>query len=414
MGRLLYCIVITDDVDRLRAFYEGGLGLKPREAQMGWTAYGTAGATLAIQAMQEGYGRELKLAFEALDLDQRIAHLQSRGVRLLGSPIDSDASRKVHLRDPEGNLLALVQPKGVPKEGEELALMEATVGAKDFHQTVVFYRDLLGLKVADESELGVEFDTGRTRLAVRARHEKADQPLHSEQAVSFVLRVDDVDSFADAVRERGLHFATAPTEEDFGVYAEIADPDGNLIVLREPAPETPIEEELAAPFEDDTPLRVAIRKKTEHGVTPLTALSVKPDYKPSKAVKKERERAGSIALARVYEDREKVINGPTEPAVATRRPAERPKVRPAIGRLRKAERHSIEVKKQTEAAIGRSKPVKGAANRNAALGRKSAPPKPPASKPQAALKPAAKKSAAKKPAAKKPAAKKLTRGSRSR
>ena len=172
------------------------------------------------------------------------------------------------------------------------------LNCEEFHDTVAFYRDKMGFDIMQHSEHWVEFDTGLTRLAVHARPTDQAHPRHADQPISFTIETDDLTEAARAVRERGLHFVTAPMTEDFGAYAELQDPDGWIVVLREhPEPEA-LEEVLAAAFEQDAPHQLAIRKPITKATQAISRLVNKPGYKSKKrAVKKLAVTRGARASA---------------------------------------------------------------------------------------------------------------------
>ncbi len=130
-------------------------------------------------------------------------------------------------------------------------LSHAIVNAGKFDDTVAFYRETLGLKVAEEDGAWVVFDTGATRLAVHDRADQTSIVLHPAQSVTFALEQQDFEAWADALRERGVTFATAPGENALGLQAEVEDADGWFVVLHGPAPEDAFDEDLVSSYEEE-------------------------------------------------------------------------------------------------------------------------------------------------------------------
>jgi predicted enzyme related to lactoylglutathione lyase len=169
--------------------------------------------------------------------------------------------RAADVWDPEGNLISFLEARQPLPPGSGPALGRALLNVRDFGRAVSFFRGSMGLRVVEETTHWAEFDTGETRLAVHHRPAGGDHPRHAEQPIALVFATEDLTEWCEAMRGRGLRFMTAPVMEDFGVYAEAADPDGRIVVFHEPPPPASLEEELAEEYEDEgAPRRAAIRK----------------------------------------------------------------------------------------------------------------------------------------------------------
>ena len=364
MSSLREVIVFTPNIGTMREFYENGVGLAAAQASPRGARYGTAGAALALETLPDGREREIEIAFETASIEADVERLRARGVEV--SEIRSDTSgRRAELRDHDGNRLSLRQGGGGRSDdgGDGPTVATVIVNCRDLLEAVIFYRDRLGLKIAYEAPHWVELETGATRLALHTRPSGMNHPIHAGQRVAYCLQTTDLDHWVDELRARGLHFATAPIEEDFGLYAEALDPDGNVVVFREPRPEPSIEEELAEAFEsDEEPHLVAIRKPVLKGGKAVSRVALRPEYHESKNV-----RLKSEPEITYYEPQ------PTAPPAHSAhpgRPRQKPKTRrvkatPAIGRSKKAVQKSLTRKKSATASASRSKPVKRAATRSA-------------------------------------------------
>jgi catechol 2,3-dioxygenase-like lactoylglutathione lyase family enzyme len=381
MSSLREVIVFTPNLDSMREFYEGGVGLAAAHAETGRIAFDTGGATLALHGLAgapassdptglAGAGeREIELVFESFSIDADVERLRTRGVDV-GEGRPDGSGRRVRFRDLEGTPL-LLRPGGGPgdEDGRERpAVTTVIVNCSDLLAMVIFYRERLGLKIAYEAPHWVEFDAGDTRLALHARPSGLNHPLHAAQRVAYCLETPDLDTWVDEMRARGLHFATAPIEEEFGLYAEALDPDGNVVVFREPRSEPPIEEELAEAFEsDEVPHLVAIRKPVLKGGKAVSRVALKPEY--------TEHRGGRIkpepGLAAIPEPRPAIPSvrggGPdrTRQRPKTVSDTRRVKAKPAIGRSKKAAQKSAVRKQSATAEAGKSRPVKRAVARAA-------------------------------------------------
>lgn len=366
MNRLAYVIVFTNRYEDMKRFYGGGLGLGLRTSQDGWTEYDTAGAAFALHAMDDDERDGVMLRFETENLVRDMSRLLSRGARFNGDIIEFGAGRLVNLWDPEDNLITLFEPASPIPAGRGPALGQVILNCEDFADTLAFYHNVMGFPIVQRSENSVELDTGLTRLEIHTRPRDQSHPRHAEQPVAYTFETDDLGAMVDACRERGLHFVTAPITEDFGVYAELTDPDQRLVVLREPpAPET-IEEVLAEAFEDDAvPHQVAMRKPVKKSTRGVASVAVTPGRKVLRAAAKRVAAAKPAAKRTAVGVASTRGAGPEHTRLKPKklRDTRRAKAKPAIGRLKKAKNRVMQAKKRATAVSSRSKPVKRAAVR---------------------------------------------------
>jgi len=364
MNRLGYVIVFTKRFGAMHAFYHDGLGLELRGSQDGWAEFDTAGASFALHAMDDEGKQGVQLRFETHNLVRDMSTLLARGVRFDGDVIEFGAGRLVNLWDPEDNLITLFEPAQAVPSGIGPALGRVILNCEDFRATVAFYRDKMGLEVAREAEHWVEFETGLTRLAVHTRPHDQRHPRHAEQPLAYTFETDDLNAMVEDVRGRGVSFVTAPMTEDFGAYAELADPDQRIVVLREPPMPESVEEALAEAFEDDgVPHQAAIRKPVKKGSRAVRRVVNRPGYRTKKraarkaaAVRAARGSAGGLRPASTRG----AGPGHSRLKPKTLTDPRRPKSKPATGRLKKAERRTLARKKLAVAEASRGKPIKRA------------------------------------------------------
>ena len=106
----------SEDVNNLLPFYRDVLGLKVGLQIDGFVVLGELGTpTLALGTHSEVRGRNgdparhmVGLATDDVDADWK--RLKGAGVEFVESPTDYGRLRIATLRDPEGNLLQLLQP----------------------------------------------------------------------------------------------------------------------------------------------------------------------------------------------------------------------------------------------------------------------------------------------------------------
>ena len=110
------------------------------------------------------------------------------------------------------------------------------VGTRDAARATAFYRDVLGLKLVEESPFAVVFDSGGVMLRVTSVRELNPAP--------YTVLGWGVPDIAAAVRQlvsAGVTFSRFPgmTQDEDGVWASpsgarvawFADPDGNVLSL---------------------------------------------------------------------------------------------------------------------------------------------------------------------------------------
>jgi lactoylglutathione lyase len=119
------------------------------------------------------------------------------------------------------------------------------VNVSDMQRSVVFYRDVLGLRLRFESPRWSEFETGVTTLALHAATPAAAAetaatpqppraPIAGTCAIGFT--VTDLNSAYLDLQKRGAYFPVPPIEQpNEGIrLAVCVDPDGLSISFAEP------------------------------------------------------------------------------------------------------------------------------------------------------------------------------------
>jgi predicted enzyme related to lactoylglutathione lyase len=108
----------SEDMNRLLPFYRDVLGLPVAIQIPGFVVLGEAGApSLALGTHSEVRGRNADPArhmvgLETDDVDAEWTRLAAAGVEFVEKPTDYGQLRIATLRDPEGNLVQLLQPIG--------------------------------------------------------------------------------------------------------------------------------------------------------------------------------------------------------------------------------------------------------------------------------------------------------------
>ena len=117
----VYATIPTDDPARLRPFYEETLGLPVREVTAGGIFFEAGHGTIlaVVRAGGRASGAHTQAGFDVDNIEQEVAELRGRGVvfeeyDLPDAPMTDGiarmpAGRAAWLRDPDGNLIGMIQ-----------------------------------------------------------------------------------------------------------------------------------------------------------------------------------------------------------------------------------------------------------------------------------------------------------------
>ncbi|MGH7731145.1 MAG: VOC family protein, partial [Candidatus Eiseniibacteriota bacterium] len=363
MDRLAYIIVFTGDVTGMQRFYENGLGLVAREQSPEWIELDTTGATLVLSGASDPARRGVELRFVCDDLEARARELAARGAALEPPGVERLQWGKIaRLQDAEGNPLTLWEPSwpAAPKPGPALS---AAVNCRDLAAQKRFYHEVMGFAAPVDSPWWVQLAAGDAGFGLHPRAAGgAGAEGHHGNRITIGLSVPHLAAWYDERSALGAQFVSPPTDRGYGVFADAVDPDGNPVTIREAAADEDaaetLEEKLAEPFEDETvPARTAMRKPIKKGVKATSRVATRPQYRAGKPAPKRRRVTKPIA---------KVVSPRgTGPAGTRKKPKrrhdpKRARTKPAIGRLRKAERRTFKSQKEAIAGASKRKPVKRA------------------------------------------------------
>ena len=116
------------------------------------------------------------------------------------------------------------------------ARIMAFVATTDPERAKVFYRDVLGLRLASDEPYALVFDAGGTMLRIQKMRELSPQPF-----TALGWEVDDIERAVDDVVARGATALRVPgwPQDARGIWAANAttkvwwfkDPDGNTLSL---------------------------------------------------------------------------------------------------------------------------------------------------------------------------------------
>ncbi|HEV8405151.1 MAG TPA: VOC family protein [Nitrososphaera sp.] len=94
--------------------------------------------------------------------------------------------------------------------------------------SIKFYRDILGMKLKEQSKDWTEFSEGGTVLAL---HPTSKKKIKKNNSMLVGFSVSDFDDIINGLKQKKVKFYKKPKEEPFGKHAIIQDPDGHLISI---------------------------------------------------------------------------------------------------------------------------------------------------------------------------------------
>jgi predicted enzyme related to lactoylglutathione lyase len=104
---------------------------------------------------------------------------------------------------------------------------------RDMERSVVFYRDVLGLKLLLKQNNWTQFDAGNIIIGL---HPDGDEvKVSPTTGMSIGIYVDNMDKAVAEIRRRFGKIAVGPRQEPFGRWALVFDPDGYCIQIVEMA-----------------------------------------------------------------------------------------------------------------------------------------------------------------------------------
>jgi predicted enzyme related to lactoylglutathione lyase len=102
----------------------------------------------------------------------------------------------------------------------------------DIGRAIEFYRDALNLPITRQGSFGAEFLEGDTHVSVHpAVHPDAKSLVGRHTGIT--LFVPNLLHYCGQLHDRGVRFATEPTQQSWGIMAMVTDPDGNVLALWE-------------------------------------------------------------------------------------------------------------------------------------------------------------------------------------
>lgn len=126
--RLQSALVFVKDLERMKQFYAGMLGVQPADHNAAWAAFDTGGARFALHAIPAEIAQHIqiaspplpreqapvKLIFEVPDVESARARLESLGAKTLRRPWQQPGEA-CDAVDPEGNVFQICSSATPPR-----------------------------------------------------------------------------------------------------------------------------------------------------------------------------------------------------------------------------------------------------------------------------------------------------------
>ncbi len=188
---------------------------------------------------------ETHVNLEIEDVGKTLEAVRAAGVTLLGEvPEQSQIGPFLVVRDPAGNLLHLMDIASRTEPLPRPRVFNVGLKVTDMKAARAFYIDKLGFAVFSEDYYPPALPLQRAGAVALVLHESAKKPsaaaypagAHTE----VVVAVDDLEAAARELAARGVVMLDeAPRPSPTGAYIAIADPDGNVVQLRQAAAPAP-------------------------------------------------------------------------------------------------------------------------------------------------------------------------------
>ena len=105
----------------------------------------------------------------------------------------------------------------------------------DLDRSVRFYGDTLGLPLRGRWHEGAMFDAGNLELGLHL--EEGDVKRGNSPIITFAIN-RGIEEVHQALKDRAIEFNGPITEHPYGKVVSFQDPDGHVLLLHEPPPES--------------------------------------------------------------------------------------------------------------------------------------------------------------------------------
>jgi catechol 2,3-dioxygenase-like lactoylglutathione lyase family enzyme len=131
------------------------------------------------------------------------------------------------------------EAKGAVSAGRITGIGGVFFRAKDKKALAEWYRDMLGLPLADWGGAVLRYDAPKHPPAAAWNAFPADTDHFAPSTAGFMINyaVDDMGAILTRLRAKGVEILKEEGDDTYGHFAWILDPEGNKVELWEPSPE---------------------------------------------------------------------------------------------------------------------------------------------------------------------------------
>ena len=234
---LMFVFLDISSLPRHRRLYEDALGMRVIENQFhpphehhGLVKYDAGGTILSINLFAERKFRRGDADGVTLvcrtTLDDLPGRLSTYGVASGSRFTDADGHHYLFRR---------VRPAGPTLATD---IVELRLAVDDLSNSVLFYRDVLGLRIVGGGTGTCRFTTGSLDLVLYQRPRTAHGHPVRYNACLMVFYTPDVEASQLALKRRGLTFRTRIGFSDIGGTVRFNDPSGHIFCLYQPSAES--------------------------------------------------------------------------------------------------------------------------------------------------------------------------------
>ena len=102
----------------------------------------------------------------------------------------------------------------------------------DLERSILFYRDLLGLKLLLNNDAWAEFNIDGQRLAIH--EEKINSDVNNQSGATVYFEATPIENMVKALQSKGIIFNGEVEVYPYGKLILFSDPDNNSLGLYEP------------------------------------------------------------------------------------------------------------------------------------------------------------------------------------
>ena len=102
----------------------------------------------------------------------------------------------------------------------------------DLERSIVFYRDLLGLKLLLNNDAWAEFNIDGQRLAIHQK--KINSDVNNQSGTTVFFEAIPIENMVKALQSKGIIFNGEVEVYPYGKLILFSDPDNNSLGLYEP------------------------------------------------------------------------------------------------------------------------------------------------------------------------------------